>query len=201
MKSLSKLVLLVGCFLLLSWSRIAETVHAAVSHDADKKTVAIADPQKNLVLRLNYNGRCLLDQVLVRGREVVPSATGVCSGIEVAGQWYTTRNIPTPKVTVKEDTVTVNDGHASRSVLANHLLALVKLDTLILEACNDMLCSGVIAKNAHVCGACGTAFLGINGEVHRIAARIHGMDMLVAIDDVVAKSERVNVKCHGLCPF
>jgi len=64
-----------------------------------------------------------------------------------------------------------------------------------------MLGSGVIAKNAHVCGACGTAFLGINGEVHRIAAGIHGVDMLVAIDDVVAKSERVNVKCHGLCPF
>ena len=64
-----------------------------------------------------------------------------------------------------------------------------------------MLGSGVIAKNAHVCRACGTAFLGINGEVHRIAAGIHGVDMLVAIDDVVAKSERVNVKCHGLCPF
>ena len=107
----------------------------------------------------------------------------------------------TALVGAKEDTVTVNDGHASRSVLANHLLAFVKLDTLILEACNDMLGSGIIAKNAHVCGACGTAFLGINGEVHRIAAGIHGVDMLVAIDDVVAKSERVNVKCHGLCSF
>ena len=107
----------------------------------------------------------------------------------------------TALVGAKEDTVTVNDGHASRSVLANHLLALVKLDTLIFETCNDMLGSGVIAKNTHVCRACGTAFLGINGKVHRIAARIHGMDMLIAIDDVVAKSERVNVKCHGLCPF
>ena len=106
----------------------------------------------------------------------------------------------TALVGAKEDTVTVNDGDASRSILANHLLALVKLDILILEACNDMLGSGVIAKNAHVCGACGTAFLGINGEVHRVATRIHGVDMLVAIDDVVAKSERVNVKCHGLCP-
>lgn len=32
----------------------------------------------------------------------------------------------TALVGTKEDTVTVNDGHASRSVLANHLLALVK---------------------------------------------------------------------------
>ena len=51
-------------------------------------------------------------------------------------------------------TVTVNDGHASRSVLANHLLALVKLDTFILEACNDMLGSGV--QQTHV----GAATLG-----------------------------------------
>ena len=51
-----------------------------------------------------------------------------------------------PSLEPKENTVAVNDGHASRSVLANHLLALVKLNTLILEACNDMLGSGVIAK-------------------------------------------------------
>ena len=57
----------------------------------------MADAEKNLVLRLNYDGRCMLDQVLVRGREVVPAATGVCSGIQVAGQWYTTRSIPTPQ--------------------------------------------------------------------------------------------------------
>lgn len=58
-----------------------------------------------------------------------------------------------------------------------------------------MTCSAAAAsfKNAHVCGACGTAFLGIHGEVHRIAARIHGVDMLVAIDDVVAKSSALTL--------
>jgi hypothetical protein len=90
---------------------IAATTSGTVTHDAAGKTITMADGEKNLVLRLNYDGRCMLDQVLVRGREVVPSATGVCSGIKVAGQWYTTRSVPTPKVTVEGNTVSVEDIH------------------------------------------------------------------------------------------
>ena len=63
-----------------------------------------------------------------------------------------------------------------------------------------MLGSGVVTKDAHVRGARSTALLGINGKIHRIAAGIHGMDMLIAIDDVVAEPERVNVKSHGIYP-
>jgi hypothetical protein len=78
-----------------------------VSHDPAHKTVTMTDAGKDLVLRLNYDGRCILDQILVRGREVVSTATGVSTGVQVAGQWFTTRNIPTPKVAVEKDTVTV----------------------------------------------------------------------------------------------
>ena len=105
MKSVAGVVLLFGLF--VPSSAIAAASSGTVSHDAARKTITMADGQKNLVLRLNYDGRCMLDQVLVRGREVVPSATGVCSGIKVAGQWYTTRSVPTPNVAVEENTVTV----------------------------------------------------------------------------------------------
>ncbi len=63
----------------------------------------MADAGSNLVLRLNYDGRCLLDRVIVRGREVVAPETGVCSAIQVSNQWFTTRSgIPAPKVTIAE---------------------------------------------------------------------------------------------------
>ena len=61
-------------------------------------------------LRLNCDGRCLLDRVMVRGREVVAPETGVCSAIQVSNQWFTTRSgIPTPKVAVSGNKVTVSD--------------------------------------------------------------------------------------------
>jgi hypothetical protein len=87
----------------------ADASRAEIVHDAAGKTVTMSDARKNLVLRLNYDGKCLLDQVRVKGHDVVPAATGVCSGIQVAGQWYTTRAIATPKVTIGENTLVVKD--------------------------------------------------------------------------------------------
>ncbi len=100
-------VFLFGLF--LPSSAFAAAIPGTVSHDAGRKLITMADGEKNLVLRLNYDGRCMLDQVIVRGREVVASATGVCSGIKVAGQWYTTRSVPTPKVTVEGNGVMVEN--------------------------------------------------------------------------------------------
>jgi hypothetical protein len=110
MKCVAFAVLSMGSLLSsLSSSLASETAGGTVSHDPAHKTVVLADGEKNLVLRLNYDGRCILDQVLVRGREVVPSATGVSTGIQVAGQWHTTRSIATPQVTVQDGVVTVAD--------------------------------------------------------------------------------------------
>ncbi len=107
MKFVAGVVLLLALF--VPSSAIATTNLGTVSHDAARKTITMADGPRNLVLRLNYNGRCLLDRVLVRGREVVPSVTGVCSGIKVAGRWLTTRSVPTPNVAVRENAVTVTN--------------------------------------------------------------------------------------------
>src|ERR1017187_9251987 len=80
-----------------------------VHQDAGRKVVTLADGQGQLALRLNYDGRCVLDQVIVRGRQVA-AESGVGSGIRVDGEWFTTRNgLATPKVVAGKDTLTVKD--------------------------------------------------------------------------------------------
>jgi hypothetical protein len=81
----------------------------SITQDAAHKLVTLADGQGNLVLRLNYEHGCFLEQVTVRGREVLAPDSGVCSGLKV-GQWFTTRSgIPTPTVIIGKDTLTVKD--------------------------------------------------------------------------------------------
>jgi hypothetical protein len=75
--------------------------------DPDRKSATLTDGQGQLTLRLNYDGRCVLDQVIVRGREVAADS-GVVSGVLVDGQWFTTRtNIPTPRVANNQNVLTV----------------------------------------------------------------------------------------------
>ncbi len=79
-----------------------------ITLDAAGHQATLSDSARNLVLHLSYDGRCLIDQLQVMGREVVPVATGVCSAVKVNDRWSTTRgNIPTPSVTVLGNTLTV----------------------------------------------------------------------------------------------
>jgi hypothetical protein len=97
--------LILQCWLL---SGIAFAAAPAIEHDVQNKRVTFSDAARNLVMRLNYDGRCLLDRVSVDGRAVVPEDTGVCSAIKVKGQWFTTRaGISAPQVTATPDSVTV----------------------------------------------------------------------------------------------
>src|SRR5947208_2966612 len=80
---------------------------SAVEHDVQNKRVTLSDPGHNLVLRLSYDGRCLLDQVSVGGRQVL-SGAGVCSAIKLGDQWFTTRaGIATPQVKATSNRVTI----------------------------------------------------------------------------------------------
>ena len=74
--------------------------------DAQQKLATLSDGQGQLVLRLNYDGCCVLDQVIVRGREVAGSS-GVSTGIRMDGRWFTTHSIATPNVAMDNDTLTV----------------------------------------------------------------------------------------------
>ncbi len=79
----------------------------SIHMDARRKLVTLADGQGQLALRLNYDGRCVLDRVIVRGREVA-AQSGVATGIRLDGQWLTTRSgIATPAVAVNRNTLTV----------------------------------------------------------------------------------------------
>jgi len=80
-----------------------------IQQDVKRKTITLADGQGQLALRLNYDGRCILDQVIVRGREVA-AESGVASGIRQDGEWFTTRTgIATPGVLVNKNVLTVTD--------------------------------------------------------------------------------------------
>lgn len=83
---------------------------AAVVHDADQKTVLMTDGTATLTLRLNYAGRCVCDQVIVRGREVVSPPQAVFSAIQTGATWHTTKSgLPEPRVTVHDGQVEVTD--------------------------------------------------------------------------------------------
>lgn len=56
----------------------------------ERKLVRLNNGCCQLVLRLNYNGHCVLDQVIVRGHEVAGDS-GVFTGICVGGRWFTTK--------------------------------------------------------------------------------------------------------------
>ena len=75
--------------------------------DAVRKQVTLVDGQGQLALRLNYDGRCIVDQVVVRGREVA-AASGVHTGVCQAGRWFTTlAAMPAPSVAISRNTLTV----------------------------------------------------------------------------------------------
>ena len=78
-----------------------------IIQNAGKKTISITDGQGQLALRLNYDHRCVLDQVIVRGRQVV-AESGVASGIRFNGQWFkTTGGIATPDISIRKKLLTV----------------------------------------------------------------------------------------------
>ena len=95
-----------------AWLAGGASVSAAspgtIRQDAQRKWVTLADGRGQLTLRLNYDGRCVLDQVTVRGREVA-AESGVASGLRTDGQWFTTRTgLATPRVAIGKDSVTVS---------------------------------------------------------------------------------------------
>jgi hypothetical protein len=78
----------------------------SIYQDPDQKLITLSDGQGQLVLRINYNGRCVLDQVIVHGRDVAGDAD-VCTGIRTDGKWFTTENIATPNVAMAKNTLTI----------------------------------------------------------------------------------------------
>ena len=88
----------------------ARATAGTIVQDAAHRFVTMADAGSNLVVRLNCDGRCLLDEVIVRGRQVVAPETGVCTAVLTSNHWFTTRSgIGSPTVAISRNTVTVRD--------------------------------------------------------------------------------------------
>lgn len=77
-----------------------------IVHDTKQKLVTISDGAGQLKLRLNYGAGCVLDRVVVRGREVAAEA-GVSTGIRTGGEWVSTRTATAARVQARGNTVTV----------------------------------------------------------------------------------------------
>src|SRR5580692_4864107 len=93
---------------LVGGSSVLASEQGTIHQDVERKLVTLADGQGQLTLRLSYDGRCVLDQVIVRGREVA-AETGVFSGVRMDGQWFTTRSgIATPNIARHRDTLIVS---------------------------------------------------------------------------------------------
>jgi hypothetical protein len=108
-----KLAVFAALMALAGWvtgsTAVLADAQGTIQQDAAHKTVTMADGQGHLTLRLNYDGRCVLDEVTVRGRQVL-AQSGVSSGVRMGGQWYTTKTgIPSPTVSVGKDTLTVSN--------------------------------------------------------------------------------------------
>jgi hypothetical protein len=74
--------------------------------DAENKLVTLSDGNGQLILRLNYNNGVRLDQVKVRGREVV-GAAGVSTGVLLGDQWFTAKTASAVAVKISENSVTI----------------------------------------------------------------------------------------------
>ena len=103
-------VLLVGVSAVLAGQDTKTMLGATIIHNQSRKHIIISDRSRGLRLRLNYDHRCVIDQVVARGKEVISPTNGVYSGIKIAGTWYTTQHgLDMPRVTINGNTVTITD--------------------------------------------------------------------------------------------
>jgi len=104
------------CFILTSFlsasvpANIQKSAPPAIIHDADKKFVTITNKNHTLLLRLNYDHKCLIDRVIVNDKQLISPALGVYSAIKASGTWYDTHaGIDPPDIAINGDKVAVSN--------------------------------------------------------------------------------------------
>jgi hypothetical protein len=92
---------------LLQYSSLAQP---QIQHDADKKFVKIQDENGSIVLDINYDRKLLIGRLQVLGQAPVSNDDGIFSAVKINQKWFTTQaDIQTPKVTVKKNSVTIDN--------------------------------------------------------------------------------------------
>lgn len=86
----------VACLFLLITPATLFAANKPVEHDAQHKSIVLSSGDGNLVLRLSYDGHCKVEQLRVRGRDVL-AGPGASSGIKMGGEWFTSAaSLPQP---------------------------------------------------------------------------------------------------------
>lgn len=80
-----------------------------IVHDKVNKTITLADNSGNLMLRVNYSGGCILDKVIVKGREVTGNGNVVFSGIRLGDRVFSSKQcIESPSIKIVNNSVIID---------------------------------------------------------------------------------------------
>ena len=79
---------------------------SSIANDSERKLVTLNDGGQ-LTLRINYHSGCQLDQLKIRGRDVLADS-GVYTGVRVGDQWSTSKDAAEAKVKIAGNTVIVS---------------------------------------------------------------------------------------------
>ncbi len=119
-----------------------------IVNDPGQKLVTISDGDGQLMLRLNYNSGCVLDQINVRGKNVAANI-GACTGVQMSNEWLTTQTATEVRVKAGATAVTVSGisygqrGHEVRetwkfTALANKVVWQITRKYAAAETVEDM---------------------------------------------------------------
>ncbi|MBI4429418.1 MAG: hypothetical protein HY562_09905 [Ignavibacteriales bacterium] len=80
-----------------------------VNHDALQKHIVLSTGGGSLVLRIQYGGKCIVDQLFVRGKQVLAESQGVFTGVDIGGtRLATISSFGDPVVSVEKEAVTIS---------------------------------------------------------------------------------------------
>ncbi len=80
-----------------------------VDHDALQKNIVLSTGGSSLVLRIQYGEKCVVDQVIVRGRKVLSESQSVFTGVDAGGaRLGTIGGLGVPAVSVGNAAVTIS---------------------------------------------------------------------------------------------
>jgi hypothetical protein len=108
MKAYKKIYLIFFNLLILNISVFSQKIPTIV-HDKANKTITLSDSPGNLMLRVNYSGGCILDKVIVKGREVTGNGNVVFSGIRLGDQLFSSKHcMVSPSITILNNSVIID---------------------------------------------------------------------------------------------
>ena len=104
-----KIIFLIFLNLLISTIPVFSQKTSPLIHDIANKTITLSDSQGNLMLRLNYSGGCIIDKVIVKGREVTGDGNIVFSGIRFGDQLLSSKHCKvSPSITILNNSVIID---------------------------------------------------------------------------------------------